>query len=60
MFGLKKELFSNNLQAFSRLLDQGHANPNTKDEFQRTVLHLSCDFSNRRDYLEYFKLLMKH
>jgi ankyrin repeat protein len=42
------------------LLDQGHANPNMKDEFQRTVLHLSCDFSNRRDYNEYFKILMRH
>ena len=60
MFGLKKELFGNNFQAFQRLLDQGHANPNMKDEFQRTVLHLSCDFSNRRDYNEYFKILMRH
>ncbi len=42
------------------MLDQGHANPNMKDEFQRTVLHLCCDYSNRRDYNEYFKILIRH
>lgn len=44
----------------TRLLDKGKANANMIDEFQRTVLHLSCDYSNRRDYSDVFKLLLKH
>ena len=60
MFALKKELFGNNFLGFQRLLEQGHANPDMKDEFQRSVLHLACDFSNRKDYAEYFKLLVRN
>ena len=32
-FALKKELFDNNLQGFTRLLDQGKANPDMRNEF---------------------------
>jgi ankyrin repeat protein len=59
-FALKRELFDNNLQGFTRLLDQGQANPDMRDEFQRSCLHLACDFAHRRDYTEFFKALMKH
>ena len=43
----------------NRLLEKG-ANPDTTDEFQRTILHLACDYSHRRGYKEIFKLLVKH
>lgn len=58
-FALKRELFANNLPMFKQLLEKG-ANPNMQDEFQRSVLHLICDWSHKRDYREYIKLLLKH
>lgn len=36
------------------------ANPDITDEFQRTILHLACDFAHRRDYKDLFKILIKH
>lgn len=59
VFPLKKELMAGNLQLFKQLLEKG-ANPNMTDEFQRTVLHLACDFAHRKDYREVLKLLKKH
>ncbi|CDW79015.1 nad(+) adp-ribosyltransferase-3 [Stylonychia lemnae] len=58
-FALKKELFNSNINMIQKLLEK-KANPDTTDEFQRTILHLSCDFSHRKDYKEIFKLLIKH
>lgn len=60
IFALKRELYNNNLPLMTRLLDKGKANANMIDEFERTVLHLSCDYSNRRDYSDVFRLLTKH
>jgi ankyrin repeat protein len=59
VFPLKKELMASNLALFRQLLEKG-ANPNMIDEFQRTVLHLACDFAHRKDYREVIRLLMKH
>ncbi len=58
-FALKRELFNNNVAMIKRLLEKG-ANPDTTDEFKRTILHLACDFAHRKDYTEVFKLLIKH
>ena len=59
VFALKKELLAMNYNMIKQLLEKG-ANPNMCDEFQRTVLHLACDFAHRRDYKDLFILLIKH
>lgn len=59
MFALKRELYQTNLATFRTLLEKG-ANPNMVDEFQRSVLHLACDYAHRKDYREFLKLLLKH
>lgn len=56
VFPLKKELYSGNVALFKQLLEKG-ANPNMIDEFQRTVLHLACDYAHRKDYKEVLRLL---
>ena len=59
MFALKKELYNANYENIKVLLEKG-ADPNNQDEFQRTVLHLACDYAHRKHYAEIFKLLIKH
>ena len=41
-FALKREMYAGDIALLTKLLEKG-ADPNQKDEFGRTVLHLACN-----------------
>jgi ankyrin repeat protein len=58
-FALKRELYQNDYNLIKKLLEKG-ADPNQKDEFGRTCLHLGCNMAHRKDVKEVMKILVKY
>lgn len=58
-FALKREMYANDYNLLKKLLEKG-ADPNQKDEFGRTCLHLTCNMAHRKDVKDVIQLLVKY
>lgn len=56
---MKREMYANDQVLIKKLLEKG-ADPNQKDEFGRTCLHLACNMAHRRDMKEVINMLVKY